>query len=254
MSDAFSLDEKVALVTGASKGLGRGIALELASAGATVICVARTRQELEAVAAEIGAAGGTAHAWCGDVRDEAQMDTIVRRANELGNLQIAVCVAGTNRPGPARDYPIADWDDLFDLNVRATFLTCRAVAATLLDRGSPGSIITMSSQMGTVGYPNRSAYCATKHAVEGLTKALAVEWGRQGIRVNAVAPTFVETPMTAAFLADPEFRAEVLDRRLPTGRLATIIDVARAVRFLASDASASVTGHVLRVDNGWTAW
>jgi NAD(P)-dependent dehydrogenase (short-subunit alcohol dehydrogenase family) len=108
--------------------------------------------------------------------------------------------------------------------------------------------------MGAVGYPGRSAYCATKHAVEGLTKALAVEWGREGVRVNAVAPTFVETPMTAPFLADPEFRAEVLDRRLPTGRFATIDDVAHAARYLACDAAGSVTGHTVRVDGGWTAW
>jgi NAD(P)-dependent dehydrogenase (short-subunit alcohol dehydrogenase family) len=254
VNDGFSLDGRLALVTGATRGIGRGVALELAAAGAAVVCVARSQPELEAVTAEIQAGGGTAHAWCCDVRDETQVDATVHRANELGDVTVAVCVAGTNRPGPARDYPIGDWDDLFDLNVRATFLTCRAVADTMLNRGLPGSIITMSSQMGTVGYPDRSAYCATKHAVEGLTKALAVEWAREGIRVNAVAPTFVETPMTAPFLADPAFRAEVLERRLPTGRLATILDVARAVRFLASDASASITGHVLRVDNGWTAW
>jgi NAD(P)-dependent dehydrogenase (short-subunit alcohol dehydrogenase family) len=108
--------------------------------------------------------------------------------------------------------------------------------------------------MGAVGYPGRSAYCATKHAVEGLTKALAVEWAPRGIRVNAVAPTFVETALTEAALGDPAFRAEVLERRLPAGRLATVDDVARAVRFLACDASASVTGHSLRVDGGWTAW
>ena len=250
----FSLNAKLALVTGASKGLGRGIALELADAGAAVICVARSEPELEAVAHEIRARGGVAHTWRCDVRDEEQVNEAVRHANDIGDLQIAVCVAGTNRPGAARDYPMDDWDAVFDINVRATFLTCRAVADSLLLRGSPGSIVTMSSQMGIVGYPNRSAYCASKHAVEGLTKALAVEWARQGIRVNAVAPTFVETPLTIPFLSDPEFRSEVLERRLPTGRLATITDVAHAVLYLASDASASVTGHVLRVDNGWTAW
>ncbi len=252
--NAFRLDAKLALVTGASRGIGRGIALTLAAAGAAVVCVARSQPELDALAVEIQGNGGQAYAWSCDVRDEDQINEAVRHANELGDLQVAVCTAGTNRPGPARDYPVADWDALFDLNVRATFLTCRAVADSLLDRGLPGSIVTMSSQMGTVGYPNRSAYCASKHAVEGLTKALAVEWAREGIRVNGVAPTFVETPMTLPFLADPEFRAEVLERRLPTGRLATVTDVAHAVLYLASEASASVTGHVLRVDNGWTAW
>jgi NAD(P)-dependent dehydrogenase (short-subunit alcohol dehydrogenase family) len=115
------------------------------------------------------------------------------------------------------------------------------------------SIVNMSSQMGAVGYPGRAAYCATKHAVDGLTKALAVEWAPDGIRVNAVAPTFVETPMTAAMLADPDFRAEV-ERRIPTRELATVDEVAQAVLYLTGDASRSVTGHILRVDGGWTAW
>jgi NAD(P)-dependent dehydrogenase (short-subunit alcohol dehydrogenase family) len=146
------------------------------------------------------------------------------------------------------------WDALFELNVRATFLACQAVGSDLLARGVPGSIVTVSSQMGAVGYPGRAAYCATKHAVDGLTRALAVEWARERIRVNAVAPTFVETPLTKPMLADPDFRAEVLERRLPTGRLASVEEVAHAVRYLACDASGSVTGHVLRVDGGWTTW
>jgi 2-deoxy-D-gluconate 3-dehydrogenase len=156
-----------------------------------------------------------------------------------------------------RAYSAADWDLVFDLNVRATFLACRAFGRALLERGSSGSgraIVTMSSQMGVVGYPGRVAYCASKHAVNGLTKALAVEWARERIRVNAVAPTFVETPLTAPMLADPAFRDEVLERRLPTGQLAQVEDVARAVRYLACDASSSVTGHILAVDGGWTAW
>jgi NAD(P)-dependent dehydrogenase (short-subunit alcohol dehydrogenase family) len=251
---AWSLAGRVALVTGAGRGLGRGIALELAAAGAEVVCVARSAGELEAVAAEIRAAGGAAHAHPADVTIEAEVAGAARRAEALGELAVAVTAAGTNRPGPARDYPTADWDALFELNVRATFTTCREVGASLLRRGVPGSIVTISSQLGSVGYPGRAAYCATKHAVEGLTKALAVEWARDGVRVNAVAPTFVETPLTAPFLADPAFRAEILERRLPTGRLATVEDVAQAVRYLASDSARSVTGHVLRVDGGWTAW
>jgi NAD(P)-dependent dehydrogenase (short-subunit alcohol dehydrogenase family) len=242
------------LVTGAGRGIGRGCALELARAGAAVVCVARSADELDAVAGAIRADGGVAEAHAADVTDAAAVESAVRRAERLGDLRVAVAAAGTNRPGPAHDYPLADWDELFAVNVRATFLTCRAAARSLLGRAVPGSLVTVSSQMGVVGYPGRSAYCATKHAVEGMTKALAVEWAPRGIRVNAVAPTFVETALTGAALADPAFRAEVLERRLPTGRLATVEDVAHAVRYLACDASASVTGHSLRVDGGWTAW
>jgi NAD(P)-dependent dehydrogenase (short-subunit alcohol dehydrogenase family) len=189
-----------------------------------------------------------------DVTDERQVAELIGEAASLGDLAVLVTAAGTNRPGPARDYPMADWDRLFDVNVRATFLACRAFGDRLLTDGRPGSIVTISSQMGSVGYPGRVAYCASKHAVDGITRALAVEWARAGIRVNAVAPTFVMTPLTAPYLADPEFREEVLERRLPTGRLAQVDDVAHAVRYLAGDASSSVTGHILKVDGGWTAW
>jgi len=166
---------------------------------------------------------------------------------------VLVNAAGTNRTGPARDYDLADWDFLFDVNVRATFAASQAFGRALLDREAKGAIVNLSSQMGTVGYPGRVAYCATKHAVEGMTKALGVEWAPHGIRVNAVAPTFVLTPMTKPMFEDPAFREDVL-RRLPTRELATIDQVADAVRYLACDASGSVTGTVLRVDGGWTAW
>jgi NAD(P)-dependent dehydrogenase (short-subunit alcohol dehydrogenase family) len=252
-ADRWSLHGRVALVTGAGRGLGLACARALAEAGAAVLLVARTADEVEAGAAAIVAAGGVAGAHVADVTDESQMAGIVAAADELGELGVCVAAAGTNRPGPARDYPTADWDALFAVNVRATFLLCRAVGDALIERGARGSIVTMSSQMGTVGYPGRVAYCATKHAVEGLTKALGVEWAPHGIRVNAVAPTFVRTPLTESMLADPAF-AEEVRRRLPTGELATAEQVADAVRYLACDASTSVTGSVLRVDGGWTAW
>lgn len=251
--DRWSLAGSVALVTGAGRGLGLGCAQALAEAGAAVLLVARTGAEVEAAAADIVAAGGTARAHAADVTDEDQVAGLVEAADGLGALTVCVNCAGTNRPGPSRSYPTADWDALFDVNVRATFLVCRAVGDALLARGAPGSIVNMSSQMGSVGYPGRTAYCATKHAVEGLTKALGVEWAPHGIRVNAVAPTFVDTPMTRPMLADPEFGAEVR-RRLPTGETATVQQVADAVRYLACDASGSVTASTLRVDGGWTAW
>jgi len=248
------LDGRTALVTGSGRGLGRGCAVALAQAGAHVVLVSRTPAELEAVADEIRAAGGSADVFTADVSDPEAVDAAVAYAEQAGDLRVLVAAAGTNRPGAAADYALEDWDALFALNIRAAFVACQRVGASLLRREVPGSVITLSSQMGTVGYPGRVAYCATKHAVEGMTKALAVEWGPNGIRVNAVAPTFVETPLTAAWLADPGFREEVVERRLPQRRLATIDEVANAVRYLACDASGSVTGHVLRVDGGWTAW
>lgn len=252
-ADRWSLAGGVALVTGAGRGIGPGCAQALAEAGAAVLLVARTAAEIEQAAEAIEATGGTARAHRADVTDEQQVAGAIQAARELGRLAVCVNSAGTNRPGPARDYPMQDWDALFDVNVRATFLVCRAFGDALLAEGTRGSIVNMSSQMGTVGFPGRVAYCATKHAVEGMTKALGVEWAPEGIRVNAVAPTFVETPMTKPMLADPEFGAEVR-RRIPTGEVATVQQVADAVRYLACDASGSVTGSILRVDGGWTAW
>lgn len=251
MSDPWRLDGRVALVIGAGRGLGRASALELARAGARVMFVSRTAAELEEAVAE---AGPEAVARVADATDDAQVAAVIDEAAQLGELSVLVTAAGTNQPGPARDYPLDAWDRLFDVNVRATFVACRAFGDRLLSAGRPGSIVTLSSQMGSVGYPGRVAYCATKHAVDGMTRALAVEWAREGVRVNAVAPTFVLTPLTQGYFEDPAFREEILERRLPTGRLAELDDVAHAVRYLACDASQSVTGHILKVDGGWTAW
>jgi NAD(P)-dependent dehydrogenase (short-subunit alcohol dehydrogenase family) len=240
VSDPWRLDGRVAVVIGAGRGLGRASALELARAGARVMCVSRTAAELEEAVAE---AGPDAVARVADATDDDQVAAVIDEAAQLGELSVLVTAAGTNQPGPARDYPLDVWDRLFDVNVRATFVACRAFGDRLLSAGRPGSIVTLSSQMGSVGYPGRVAYCATKHAVDGMTRALAVEWAREGIRVNAVG-----------YFEDPAFREEILERRLPTGRLAELDDVARAVRYLACDASQNVTGHILRVDGGWTAW
>ena len=242
-----------ALVTGGGRGIGLGCALALAGAGATVTVVARSRAELDAVAAAAGPGAGPIRAHVADVTDAAAVDRAVAEAELHGPLSILVTAAGTNVPGPSDELPLSAWDLVLDTNLRGTFLACRAFGRLLLDAERSGSIVTISSQMGSVGYPGRAAYCASKHAVNGLTKALAVEWAARGITVNAVAPTFIRTPMTEPMLADEAFRADVL-RRLPIGRIAEVEDVAAAVLYLVSDGARMVTGHVLAVDGGWVAW
>jgi NAD(P)-dependent dehydrogenase (short-subunit alcohol dehydrogenase family) len=248
VADRWSLDGRFAVVIGAGRGLGEGCARALADAGARVLAVSRTGAEVQAVARDIK---GEAHV--ADVTDPAQAAGILDAAAALGDPSVLVNAAGTNRTGAAAEYALEDWDALFAVNVRATFIACQAFGAALLARGARGSIVNLSSQMGAVGYPGRVAYCSTKHAVEGMTKALGVEWAPHGIRVNAVAPTFVLTPLTKPMFEDEAFAADVM-ARLPTRELATIEQVADAVRYLACDASGSVTGSVLRVDGGWTAW
>lgn len=249
---SLRLDGAHALVTGASRGIGRAATHALAQAGAEVTLVARGAEELEAVAREVREGGGVAFAHTADVTDEAAVEALVAAARGRG-LDVLVNAAGTNRTGPTADYAAADFDALVAINLRATFLTCRAAGRGWLADGAAGRIVNVSSQMGSVGYPGRAAYCATKHAVDGLTRALAVEWAPAGIAVNAVAPTFVRTPMVEPMLRDERFREDVL-RRLPGGAIGEVEDVMGAVVFLASPAAALVTGHVLAVDGGWTAW
>jgi NAD(P)-dependent dehydrogenase (short-subunit alcohol dehydrogenase family) len=252
LGPAWSLSGRVALVTGAGQGIGRACALELARAGSAVVCVARSRADVDQVAEVIESSGGAALAVAADVTDERQVIEAIGRAEEFGDLRIAVTAAGTSSVGPSVSYPIESWDEQFSVNARGSFLVCRGVGDSLLRRRRPGSIVTLSSQLGTVGYADSAAYVACKHAVEGLTKALGVEWAPHGVRVNAVAPTFVRTRMTAGFLDDPEFSAEIYSR-IPAGKLATLDDVARAVRYLASDAASGTTAQILRVDGGYTA-
>jgi len=252
---AFRLDGKTALVTGAGRGLGRAIALALAGAGAEMLLASRTAAELDAVAAEIAAQGGRARTLPFDVTRPEQ----VRAAFAgLGRLDILVNNAGINRPQPFLEVDEDTLDRLLDLNVRALFRVAQ-LAARLMTAGgasTPGGgvIVNMSSQMGHVGSEmNRTVYVMTKHAVEGLTKAMAVELAPKGVRVVSIAPTFIETPLTRPFFDDPAFRRQVLGH-LPIGRLGTVEEVANAVLFLCSPAAALVTGSSLLVDGGWTAW
>jgi len=235
-----ALGGRTALVTGAGRGIGRGCALALAEAGADVVAVSRSPVDLESL-------GRPRPAVC-DVTDSAAVRELI---GGLERLDVLVVAAGANLPEPLLEVSDEHLDALLALNVRAVFVTLQAAARKMAAAGS-GSIVLISSQMGHVGAPNRSVYCTTKHAVEGLTKAAAVELAPRGVRVNAVAPTFVATPMTAPFLSDAAFRAEV-ESQIPLGRVGRVEDVTGAVLYLASDASALVTGTSLRVDGGWTA-
>jgi NAD(P)-dependent dehydrogenase (short-subunit alcohol dehydrogenase family) len=239
---------RTALVTGAGRGIGRGSAIALARAGADLVLVSRSPDELEEVAVEVRALGRSARPVALDVTDAKSVRHLV---SELPVLDVLVVSAGANIPEPLLDVSERHLDALLALNVRSTFVTLQAAARRMVERGA-GSIVLLSSQMGHVGAAGRTVYCATKHAVEGLTKAAAVELAPHGVRVNAVAPTFVETPMTAPFLADERSRADLV-ARIPLGRLGRVEDVAAGVVYLASDSAALVTGTSLLVDGGWTA-
>jgi NAD(P)-dependent dehydrogenase (short-subunit alcohol dehydrogenase family) len=238
-----------ALVTGAGRGLGLACAAALAEAGAEVWLCARTASEVQAGANALRDRGQRAHALALDVTDTVAVAEAVTRH---GPFQVLVNNAGTNRPRPLDEVTEDDFDTLYRLNLKAAFFVARTVAQGLRSAGLPGSIVQMSSQMGHVGAKSRSVYCATKHALEGLTKALALELGPHGIRVNTVCPTFIDTPMTHDWLASTDFREQVLSK-IALGRVGTVEDVMGAVLFLAGDAAALVTGSALMVDGGWTA-
>jgi len=247
------LEGRTALVTGAGRGLGRAAAEALAAAGAEVCLLARTESDLAVAAEAIRNAGGHAKTLACDVTDAGQLK---RAIAALPALDIMVNNAGTNIPEPFVDVSEEHLDRLLSLNVRAAFLAAQAATKKMLeapDRSARGgAIVNMSSQMGHIGAAGRTVYCLTKHAIEGLTKALAVELAPNRIRVNSVAPTFAETPMTAPMFQRKEF-SDWVHARIPLGRLAQPEDVAAAIVFLASPSAAMITGTSLLVDGGWTA-
>jgi Dehydrogenases with different specificities (related to short-chain alcohol dehydrogenases) len=245
----FRLDGKRALVTGAGRGIGLAIARAYAHAGAEVTLCARTRSEIEAAAEELCSNGLRAEAIALDVTDLAAFEAAI---SERPAFDVFVNNAGINRPKPLSEVTEDDFDAVIGLNVKAAIFCARAVSMQMVRDGRGGSVINMSSQMGHVGAANRTLYCASKWAIEGFTKALAVELGEHNIRVNTICPTFIETPMTRPFFADEAFRTSVLSK-IKLRRLGTVEEVAAAAVFLASDASSLMTGSALLMDGGWTA-
>lgn len=248
-SSLFRLDGKRALVTGAGRGIGLSASQALAAFGAHVTLVSRSEAEVAEAAKAIRDDGGKADHMALDVTDIAAVRTAIAAAEPF---DILVNNAGTNRPGPFADVTEEDFDAVAGLNIRASFFVAQAVTRRLIEAEKPGSIINISSQMGHVGAVNRTVYCTTKFAIEGMTKAMAVELAPHGIRVNSLCPTFIETPMTEPFFRNPEFRASVL-AKIKLGRLGKAEDLAGALVLLASDASSLMTGAALMVDGGWTA-
>jgi NAD(P)-dependent dehydrogenase (short-subunit alcohol dehydrogenase family) len=247
---AFRVDGRRALVTGAGRGIGRATALALAAAGAQLVLVSRTESELDEVAGAIRSGDGRAQPF---VLDVTCSDALRDAFAGLGRLDILVNNAGINRPQPFLEVDELTLDLLLGLNVRAAFLVAQAAARLMVAQGS-GVIVNVSSQMGHVGSErDRTVYVMTKHTLEGLTKAMAVELAPQGVRIVSIAPTFVETPLSKPFLDDPDTRKWIVNR-IPLGRVGTVEEVASAIVFLASPAAALVTGSSLLVDGGWTAW
>lgn len=244
---SFRLDGKRALVPGGSRGIGLGCAVALAEAGAEVTLAARGAGELDVAVAQMTSAGFQAHGVQLDITNHEAVSALFETPFDV------VCnSAGLARHQPALEASEDAFDAVMNINVKAAFFLAQAAAKALVAAGKPGSIIQISSQMGHVGGIDRSVYCGTKHAVQGMTKAMAIEWGTHNIRVNTICPTFIRTPLTQPTFDNPERLAWIMDKiKLP--RVAEVEDIMGAVQFLASDASAMITGTSILVDGGWTA-
>ena len=243
---SFRLDGRRALVTGAGRGIGLAAAAALAEAGAEVTLVARTGHEIDAAAVAIGPLARVR------VLDVADLATVAAFFADEPAFHVLVNNAGTNCPKPMWEASEADYDAVFDLNVKSAFFVAQACVRGMIAGGITGSLIHMGSQMGHVGAPARSLYCGSKWALEGMSKAFALDLAPHGIRSNTIAPTFIETPLTKPYFEDAAFKAHVL-AKIKLGRIGRVEDLMGAVLFLASDASALVTGTSLVVDGGWTA-
>ena len=246
---SFRLDNKTALITGASSGIGLGCAVALAEAGAHVVVSARSSDKLNSVVDAMKAKGLSAEAM---VMDVADTNAIKETIDNKGPFDILVNSAGLGRHAPSKDTSLEDFDAVMNVNLRGAYFVTQAVANGLIKAKKPGSLINISSQMGHVGGIDRAVYSASKHAVEGFTKAMAIEWGPHQIRVNTICPTFIRTPLTQSTFDNPD-RKEWIESKIKIGRIGEVEDIMGAVVFLASDASSMVTGSALMVDGGWTA-
>lgn len=248
---SFRLDGKTALITGAGGGIGAGVALAFSGAGADLILVGRTQSNLDEVADTIRRCGGNVQTIVCDVTDSAAIRTVI---GNIPVLDILVNNAGTNFPEPMLDVSDEHLDAMLNLNVKACFVTAQAAVKKMLANTGRdiGVIINVSSQMGHVGSPDRTVYCMTKHAIEGLTKAMAVELAGRGIRVNTLCPTFVDTPLVRKIIDTPEKEAFLVSK-IPMGHMAKMEDVVGAALYLAGPSARMVTGTSLKVDGGWTA-
>jgi NAD(P)-dependent dehydrogenase (short-subunit alcohol dehydrogenase family) len=249
----FDLSGRVALVTGASKGLGKAIALALAGAGADIALYARNRADLEAVKASVEAVGRRAEIFCVDVLDKAQIDENVKATLEaFGHIDVLMNNAGVNVRKPVLELSAEEWDLVIDTNLKAYFLMAQAVVPHMLARGS-GKVVNMASILGAVALPSQLAYASSKGGVMQMTKVMALEWAKQGVQVNAIGPTYFETPLVAQLRNDPE-RYRFIVERTPMGRWGQPDELAGIVIFLASRASDFITGQTIFIDGGWTIW
>ncbi len=245
---SLTLTGKTALVTGASSGIGQGCAVALADAGAHVVCAARGADRLADTVSAMQTKGWSAEALQLDQNDLGTLKTVM----DQRSFDIVVNSAGLARHSPAIDTTPEDFDAVTGVNLRSAYFLSAYAAQAMMNAGKPGSIIHISSQMGHVGGVDRALYCATKHGLEGMVKSMAIEWGKQGIRINTVCPTFIRTPLTQSTFDNPERAAWIMDK-IKLDRVGEVEDIMGAVQYLASDASAMVTGTALMIDGGWTA-
>ena len=245
---SFSLSGKTALVTGASSGIGQGCAVALAEAGAHVVCAARGVDKLSATVEALSHRGLSSEALGLDQNDLDALADIM----EARRFDVVVNSAGLARHTPAIETTVQDYDDVMGLNLRSAYFISVYAAKAMMAAGKAGSVIHISSQMGHVGGVDRAVYCASKHGLEGMIKSMAIEWGKSGIRINSVCPTFIRTPLTAQTFDRPERKAWV-EEKIKLGRIGEVEDIMGAVLYLASDASSLVTGTSMLIDGGWTA-